>query len=102
MSTWGTGNFDNDLACEVLLRIVFQLIHEIKSCIESDHVGDLVCGETILVPSVDILLTLGKAYPEYVVPALRETWSAEWKDKYLSIFELHSEVPMDDPIEADR
>ena len=94
MSTWDVGNFDNDMAGEVLVGVVFQLVKIIQDCL-ADEDGAIMCGETDLMPSVDILLTLGKNYPDIVLPALKEYPLVEWKKKYLDIFDRYSEITRD-------
>jgi hypothetical protein len=101
MSTWGVGNFDNDMAGEVLVGVVFQLVKVIQDCLD-DEDSAIMCGETDLMPSVDILLTLGKSYRDIVLPALKEFSVGEWKKRYLDIFDNYSEITRDKEFMAAR
>ncbi len=93
MSRWGEGNFDNDLASDVLFFIVWGLVDRINECLEDDERNKLLCGETEVVPSVDILLTLAKAYPDILLRSFADLPISSWKKKYLHIFETESENP---------
>jgi hypothetical protein len=101
MSTWAEGNFDNDLAAEILFEIVNRLIDAVQECLEDDN-ADLVCGETVLMPAIDILLTLGRAYPAILNLTLQEQPVTEWKAKYLRLFEEQSDLPIGDIFRTER
>ena len=102
MSRWDEGNFDTDLAPEILLLIVFQLLKHIQECLDDDERDRLLCGETEVMPSLDILLTLSKAYPNIALPALKDFPITAWKTKYLDIFEQDIDLPTDDKFRIKR
>ena len=98
MSRWDEGNFDTDLAPEILLSIVFQLVDRVEKCLENDNRDRLFCGETEVMPSMDILLTLSKTYPEILLPELRNLPITDWKKQYLDIFEKQIDLPINNKI----
>lgn len=102
MSRWGEDNFDNDLSSDVLFFIVWRLVDRINRCLEYDKRDKLFCGETEVMPSVDILLTLAKAYPDILLRTFEDLPISDWKKKYLNIFETQSEVPMNNKFQAER
>lgn len=92
MSTWGEQNFDNDFASDFLWDILLQLLDSINTCLYSIEETEIYqCGEANLMPACDLLLTLGKAYPNIVAPFLEDKPINEWRDSYLKIFDKELE-----------
>lgn len=87
MSTWGEGNFESDFACDYLTEVVFNVIKKIKGCFDELKQEDSMCGEAILMPSVDLLITLAKAYPDVVEPLIEDEPITTWESDYLAIFD---------------
>lgn len=96
MVTWGAGNLDSDDAGEYLDSLMKQLVKTIEACLggkyvmyPSDDDDDILgaCGESMLMPSVDILALLCE---NYAVPLpVTEVVVQGWKDQYLRIFDRH-------------
>jgi hypothetical protein len=96
MSRWSTGNFDDDMAPELLMEIAVQLIDRIHKCLDIDTGDNLFCGETEVMPAIDILVTLGRAYPDILQTRLQEQPVATWKAIYLRMFKEQSDFPEDE------
>jgi hypothetical protein len=96
MVTWGAGNFDSDGAGEYLDSLMKQMVKTIEACLSGKyimHPGDDdddilgVCGEPMMMPSVDILALLCE---HYAMPLpVTEAVVKEWKAQYLRIFDRH-------------
>jgi len=99
MARWGEGNFDNDFALDFLAEVVQNLLEDILFCVGPEN-HSLFCGETRLMPAIDILVTLGRAYPYIVGVKLSDQPINEWKKTYLRMFEERSD--MDDEDQARR
>jgi hypothetical protein len=100
MSTWGIGNFENDRSWGMVEPIIDELIDTIQRCL-ADPEENLTCGEGDLMPSVDILVTLGRAYPN-ILFKLREQPVTEWKKMYLRMYEEQSEFSMEHEFQSKR
>lgn len=100
MSTWGTGNFDNDRSWGMLEPIIDELIDTVQRCL-ADPEENLTCGEGDLMPAIDILVTLGRAYPN-ILFKLHEQPVTEWKERYLRMYEEQSEFPMEYEFQSRR
>ena len=90
MSRWGEGIFESDRASNHLIILIGQIIESIESCISTSNIGDieaLVYRETYFMSGIDILLTLGKAYPDILHSTLAELPIAQWREWYLKVFD---------------
>jgi hypothetical protein len=96
MSIWGVDNFDSDFAGDYLGEIVHKIIETIKDCLHKPDRDAYICGEARLMPGVDILVTLAKAYPREVISILEDEPVAEWRRQYLRIFDEQSDNWLDD------
>jgi hypothetical protein len=90
MSTWGNGNLDSDFACDYLKGIIYKLLESIRKCLTELPTND-ICGNAVLMPAVDILITLGKAYPHAVIHTLSDEPIEDWQKQYLTAFDNDSD-----------
>ena len=105
MSRWGSGIFEADAPADYLTIVARQIVEKIHECIDkgADHqMGEAFCGETFVMPVVDILLTLTKAYSDAMVPILMELPVDEWQSWYLGVFDKYEFVNRDDPFVQSR
>jgi hypothetical protein len=103
MSRWGEDNFDADFASDYLTEILYKLLETINECLDTSRDIDLFyCGEDKLMPACDILVTLGKAYPQIVVRFLEDKPIAAWRDKYLKVFDEKAIQVMDEDFKQGR
>lgn len=87
MGAWGTGNFDNDSACDYLDSIKFQLIRVIEDCFPSEDDTDLLdeCGDELMA-SVEILTLLTEHYYGHN-PHVEASEARNWKERFLRIYD---------------
>ena len=90
MSRWGDGNFEADFANDYLTDVVYNILDSIHKCL-GEIIENDICGDASLMPAVDILVTLGTAYPHVVVPMLEDENIDDWRTKYLSIFDSRND-----------
>jgi hypothetical protein len=92
MGYWGSGIFDNDGALDYAAELCKQLVDTIEEVLadEQRRLPD-EDGDSILMPSVDILYFIANAR------AYRPTGSVvnRWKEAYLSIYERYYEGQLD-------
>jgi hypothetical protein len=84
-SAWGPGNFENDGALDYLDDLVEGLIAKVNECFADEDLSSLdLGGETILIPSVEILTLLCE---HYIVTPPDQSLVAQWHDRYLRIYD---------------
>lgn len=85
MGTWGEGNFDSDGARDYLNEVVVSFIGRIETCLADEELSRLdEDGESILMPSVEILALLCE---QFRARPPEESRVKEWKEKYLQIYD---------------
>jgi hypothetical protein len=98
MGSWGSGNFDNDSACDYLDSIKFQLIRKIEEGFISVEAADFADDyEHEIMASVDILSLLTEQYYGHR-PGIEAQVVQAWKSQFLSIYDQNSEdeeVPLE-------
>lgn len=105
MSRWGEGIFEADSPCDYLTIIVRQIVDKIHNCIDGETnriMGAAFCGETFFMPSVDILLTFTKAYPDVMISLLDELPISEWRVWYLKVFDDDNSEYINNQFTRDR
>jgi hypothetical protein len=103
MSRWGEDNFDSDCASDYLTGILLKLEGSINECLSlSKDIDIFNFGEARLMPACELLVTLGKAYPQIVVPFLEDKPIADWRDKYLKVFDEKAGDVMDKDFKQER
>lgn len=84
MGTWAEGNYANDGALDYVGELIDQLTNTINECFEEDGADLDEGGESMLVPSVDLIRVIsqhcGASPPE---PAVVK----KWQKKYLKIYD---------------
>lgn len=91
MGSWGSGNFDNDSACDYLDSIKFQIIRKIEDGFERVEEGDFADDyEHEIMASVDILSLLTEQYYGHH-PRVEAQTVRTWKTQFLSIYDQNSE-----------
>ena len=83
MGTFGPGNFQNDGALDYVAELAVQLVERINDSLQGRKANPDELGETVLVPSVDILRLL---CAHCSAPVPEKTTIQAWKDKYLHIW----------------
>jgi hypothetical protein len=85
METWGEGNFDNQGAKDYLNVLAARLVAAIKEVVADDErIQPDEDGETILMPSVELLALLCERYN--VAPPKEKT-IRQWGQQYLQVFD---------------
>ncbi len=103
MSTWSEDNFGSDAASDYLSDILYKLLEAIDETLNLSNTDDIfLMGEASLMPACDIMITLGKAYPNIVASFLDDKPILEWRDKYLKVFDEKAGAVMDNDFKQRR
>ena len=84
MGTWAEGNFDNDGALDYVGDLTDELAQKIENCFENETASLDEDGESILMPSIEILAILHEQC--HSAPP-KPDQIQNWKARYLDIFE---------------
>lgn len=103
MRTWGSGNFENEGASNLLYEFInpftatiAELMTELR---DAERFKEL--GEAQIMPMLDIVITLSTHYK--TVPSIEPGMLQEWRIKYLSAYDKYiGDLDLNDDFKEER